>query len=329
VPPGIVNPKGIDKGEVPEESKEETSSPERYSHEETKEVECPHCGKMHKADVCMTEKAELSDGKGNRSTTSHGDDSVLPGDKECKEVNKPKFSEEKAGSGGAIKKGKEVKKAEPPMAKPPSGKNMGTHVPVSKPKAPAPAETKVPAGPGMKKDSLAEWASGTGKVPAAPTGIAPTGPGTKPQLPKKSVKKGDYGISETGKVATGAPPAPAVAAKPKFGAADLAAGKAKLSAAGIKPGGVKAPGLASPKAAGVTPVVKKSEDLEKAYIPGPTHKIHGGAPAVAGPGPEELDAIKDTEPLPKGARPGIFGRIANKFKKPVEAKVAVVGKPQK
>lgn len=119
-----------------------------------KEELCKDCGKVHvhkagvlckdipvPTDAALSEmsKSELVDSKGNRFDNGIDPDSVLPGDKKAQVVDAE-------GSGGQIKKAKSLKsirksainmsKVEPPMAKPPSGKNMATHVPVSKPKAP-------------------------------------------------------------------------------------------------------------------------------------------------------------------------------------------------
>lgn len=120
VPPGKINPPGKD--DVLKSKPEETTAPG----EETtmvKEELCKQCGKSHEMDkACGMDKAVLSDAKGNIKDNSEHPDSVLPDDKKSKKVDTSD------GSGGDIVK----KAAQPPMAKPPSGKNMGTHVPVSK-----------------------------------------------------------------------------------------------------------------------------------------------------------------------------------------------------
>jgi hypothetical protein len=86
-----------------------------------------------------------------------------------------------------------TKKAEPPMAKPPGGKNMATHIPASKPMAP----------PAMKAEG--EVASGvTGSIPSARMDavaksvdkvIVPKS--SKPQLPKVPGKERDYNVKTT------------------------------------------------------------------------------------------------------------------------------------
>jgi hypothetical protein len=86
-----------------------------------------------------------------------------------------------------------VEKAEPPMAKPPGGKNMATHIPASKPMAP----------PAMKAEG--EVASGvTGSIPSARMDAVAKSVGkvivpksSKPQLPKVGSKDRDYDVRTT------------------------------------------------------------------------------------------------------------------------------------
>lgn len=122
VPPGKLNPPGKNdamKGEL-----------------------CKECGKSHGMEKGCNpmDKAMLKDSKGKEKDNGINPSSVLPEDAKSEEMTHD-------GSGGDITKGKklgksladlhksaEVKKAGmPPMAQPPSGKNMGTHVPTSKP----------------------------------------------------------------------------------------------------------------------------------------------------------------------------------------------------
>lgn len=204
------------------------------------------------------EKAMLKDAKGKEKDNGIVDGSTLPDDKNAEHVNKPGTTSKTAGSGGHIKKGKTlaslhkgILKSEPPMAKPPSGKAPGTMTPVSKPAA------------------MAKPAGGT---PAQPT-------------VKNELEKGDFGMGDSGKVATSAaqaaPIKPKLPKKPAYGAANLAAGKAALSAQGItpKPTLPTKPGLVSPKAAGIA----------ASPTPNPTP-----SPSLA----------------PK--KPGIFGRLMGK-----------------
>lgn len=127
VPYSKTNPKGVNKAE-----------------------KCMKCGHMHepmaKCGETVTEKTELIDAKGNKKSVGvktpfpvkengkgskkvAGDKGgvVLPGAKLKKALT--------AGvpSGVPSTKVNETQKAEPPMAKPPSGVNMSTHVPTSKP----------------------------------------------------------------------------------------------------------------------------------------------------------------------------------------------------
>lgn len=138
VPPGKLNPKGKDdvlKEELSAHRSEETSG-ETSPDDLKKEELCKKCGKTHDlskgCDGLDMTKAMLKDAKGKEKDNGIHPESVLPEDAKSKEVSAD-------GSGGDIKKGK-VAKANPPMAKPPSGKNMGTHVPTSKPTAPAMAK---------------------------------------------------------------------------------------------------------------------------------------------------------------------------------------------
>lgn len=131
IPPSKTNPKGKNdalKQEMSAHRPEETSgeiSPDDLKKEEL----CKKCGKMHDlskgCDGLDMGKAMLKDSKGKEKDTGINPSSVLPDDAKSKEVSAD-------GSGGDIKKGK-VAKANPPMAKPPSGKNMATAVPTSKP----------------------------------------------------------------------------------------------------------------------------------------------------------------------------------------------------
>jgi hypothetical protein len=207
--------KQAQKAETPEAS-EETSSPERSSHEETSDETqkaelCKECGTGHALDKgCgpAVGKAELVDGKGKKKTTSEHPDSVLPGDKKSQVVNKPGTGSD-GGSGGVIKKCKSLKdlhktalsttkKAEPPMAKPPGGKNMATHVPVSAPKAPAaaPAAMKPPATmKGEDAGSLGGFQSpGYGETVAKDVTKVVVPNKGKPSLPKVPKAKRDYDV---------------------------------------------------------------------------------------------------------------------------------------
>lgn len=201
VPPGKMNPKGVDKSE-----------------------KCMKCGEMHKPlDKCgemkVAAKSELVDAKGKLSSNSvktplksdgkeveakGSGGIILPGSKLKKaikkamtagmgnsmastkvndlgkddmsmgqDLSKPPVSQKQRAAMGAAANGKSTlhipksvgkefiaadkggklpaKKAEPPMAKPPSGKNMATHVPTSAPKAPkaAPAMASIKPPPGI------------------------------------------------------------------------------------------------------------------------------------------------------------------------------------
>lgn len=128
VPPGKTNPPG--KKDMLKTGKPEETTPRGEETTMVKEELCKDCGKAHEMNKCMS-KAMLTDSKGKQVDNGIVDGSVLPGDKESKKVNTSGPSD--PGSGGQIKKSvAEIRKAAmPPMAKPPSGKNMNTHVPTS------------------------------------------------------------------------------------------------------------------------------------------------------------------------------------------------------
>jgi hypothetical protein len=130
VPPGKLNPPGKNdmlKGDKPEETTPRGEETTMVKEEEL----CKDCGKAHEMNKCGMTKAMLTDSKGRQIDNGIVPGSVLPGDEKSKKVNTSPASD--PGSGGQIKKSvAEIRKAAtPPMAKPPSGKNMGTHVPTS------------------------------------------------------------------------------------------------------------------------------------------------------------------------------------------------------
>lgn len=119
VPPGKLNDRGASKVATREEP-----------------TTCKGCGK---SECSCTHKTEVTDMKGNPKTLGV----VTEVSTDSKEISAD-------GSGGEIKRAKSLgkirkaamamtaQKAEPPMAKPPSGVNMGTHVPTSAPAMPKP-----------------------------------------------------------------------------------------------------------------------------------------------------------------------------------------------
>lgn len=139
IAPAKINPPGKD-DMLKEESSGEKSSEESSM---SKEELCKKCGKGHMEKGCESmemDKAMLVDEKGKHVDNGIAPDSKLPGDSKSKKIPAE-------GSGGMKKEAmSEVKKAvSPPMAKPPSGKNMGTHVPTSMGKDAMP--TKPPSPP--------------------------------------------------------------------------------------------------------------------------------------------------------------------------------------
>lgn len=98
--------------------------------------------------------------------------------------------------------------------------------------------------------------------------------GSGGKITRMNIKKYDFGMSDgpngKGKASTlPTAPAPATASKPKFGLSDLAAGKAKLASAGVKP----ISPLAAPKPAAPSP----------AATPGAKPTAPSATPAVATP----------------------------------------------
>jgi hypothetical protein len=255
VPHGKINPKGVDKAMAKEEL-------------------CKQCGKGHELDKCGGEiemgkdpakKSELVDAKGAKKDNHTVSGSKLPPDA-GKHVNKPGKSSKTAGSGGVILPGSKLKKsATPPMAKPPSGANMGTAVPTSAPKAP-----KAPMAKGMLADG-AKQADPISAAHAAKT--AGAAPKVKMPTPAEHAQR-----------AAG------------FEAAAGGAFQPKPAAPAAKPA-VKLPGLASPKAAGVTrsagPVMNAARPAP-AVKPGIFGKLFGKAEDKPEGGPKRP---KKPEPM--------------------------------
>jgi hypothetical protein len=173
--------------------------------------------------VIEAKKSELVDAKGNKKDNHTVAGSKTPPDA-GKHVNKPGKSSKTAGSGGVILPGSKLKKsATPPMAKPPSGANMGTSVPTSAPKAPA-----------MAKGMLADAAKQADPISAAHAAVkTPAAPAPKMPTPAQHADRAAGFQAAMGGAFQPKPAAPAAAA-PKL------------------PGAGAALGLKSPKAAGVT-----------------------------------------------------------------------------
>lgn len=199
---------------------------------------CLNCGKKgHKLDKCRAMKAEMVDSKGKHISVGNNPSATMPDDG-SKEVSAP-------GSGGQI-----VKKAEPPMAKPPSGKNMGASVPMSKDVMESAPGTEAGITAGLDKSA---------KV--------------KPKLPKLAVKPLGKGvmadIALRNNMGAPAPAAPKVKLPSPAQHADRAADFSAAAAGAFTPkapvvSGLEldkkpTPALASPKAAGITPKAPASK----------------------------------------------------------------------
>lgn len=279
VPPSKLNPPGkadklvggtaTQKGE--ESSAHEETSGEISADDMAKALLCKKCGKSHDLEKGCDGmgKAELVDAKGNTESNSEVSAATMPDD-ESKHVNKPTKS--KPGSGGVITKGKKLGKSlgeirslaktagGPPTAKPPSGTNMATKVPTSAPKAPVvkavdkivvpkSQKPKVPSAerdhtvqvskdktvyekkPELEKGVMADIARKNNA--GAPT---PKDPGANVKLPSPAQQTGRANMFGAAMAGEYQPPATTPA-------------KMAPAPAPAKPVG----GLASPKAAGITP----------------------------------------------------------------------------
>lgn len=279
VPPSKLNPPGkadklvggtaTQKGE--ESSAHEETSGEISADDMAKALLCKKCGKSHDLEKGCDGmgKAELVDAKGNTESNSEVSAATMPDD-ESKHVNKPTKS--KPGSGGVITKGKKLGKSlgeirslaktagGPPTAKPPSGTNMATKVPTSAPKAPVvkavdkivvpkSQKPKVPSAerdhtvqvskdktvyekkPELEKGVMADIARKNNA--GAPT---PKDPGANVKLPSPAQQTGRANMFGAAMAGEYQPPAATPA-------------KMATAPAPAKPVG----GLASPKAAGITP----------------------------------------------------------------------------
>lgn len=238
-------------------------------------------------------------------------------------------SKKDPGSGGIKLPGSKLKKnAAPPMAKPPSGKNMGTAVPTSAPKAPA---MKPPA---MKAEDL-NMEKGVDKMVVH---------GDKPKAPIAGAdftasKQGDKAIYEAKKPELAKAGLPAAPKAQMAQHANIMGSKA--AAPGAAPaGGVKLPGahLQAQRASGFQaaaagafqPKGPINSGLELAPKAGAAPKLPGAggppkpasplglaspkaagatrAPGAGGP-PKPAPAPGMVAAKPAGAKPGIFGKL--------------------
>lgn len=263
-------------------------------------------------------KADLVSEKGKRTDNHTVAGSKLPDDAKPKQVNEG--TSKNPGSGGIKLPGSNLKKSElrknaaPPTAKPPSGKNMGTAVPTSAPKAPAmksepiakevdkvvvPGTKASPAPKGAEYESKQQGSDAVyqAKKPSLEKAGLPAAP--KAQMQQHAMIAGS-------KAAAGAPagaPAPAPKMPTPAQHADRAAGFQAAMGGAFQPqpaaGGVKLPGaglgLKSPKAAGVT------------------RGAMGAAPKPVSAGPV-VNAAR-----PAAAKPGIFGKLFGKAEEKPEA----------
>lgn len=219
------------------------------------EFPCPDCKKVKKSD--------LIDSKGKTSDNHTDPKSAKMPDESPKEPEKRADSSggkvtKSGGPMGIAKRASKMSKATPPMAKPPSGENMGTKVPTSAPgaKKPAGAAPVAKAGLGMAASGQREAAAmGFGAKPA-PAGPAPKLPGAPAQAARSAGFQDQMAdVAAANK--------PAAAAKPAL---------PKPAATG--PAGAKL-GMASPKAAGVTQSAGPVQNAARPSKPGIFGKLFG------------------------------------------------------
>jgi hypothetical protein len=319
VPPGKSNPKGIDKGM--EKNAQMGYGPSAVNQmatgggagmslaEKKAEALCKKCGKGHgELEKCgdimpgKVEKADLHSEKGKRTDNHTVAGSKLPDDAKSKQVNEGTSKD--PGSGGIklpgsnlkknIQGGPQImgnmlspglKKANPPMAAPPSGKNMGTAVPTSAPKAPAMKAEKKPEVVVTREQTVYKDGLEKAALPTAP----------KAQAQQHAVIAGSKAAAGAGPAAAPAPKLP--------GAADQAArasGFQAAAAGAFQPKGPISSGLDLAPKAGAAP------KLPGASLGLKSPKAAGVTRGAMSAGPVQNAA------RPAGAKPGIFGKLFGK-----------------
>jgi hypothetical protein len=237
------------KEETPGEShgREESSSASASKSAMGKAEMCKACGYAHDESVPhkdMAKATDFVDVNGKHATKGLAPRAKLPpaspenqgpglSGPASKEVPQP-------GSGGDPKA---AKKAEPPMAKPPSGQNMGTAVPSAKPKAPKVAGA--PGAPAIKAEELSK--PPVSQAQRAAMGAAASGHSTL-GIPKK-VGKEFIDADKGGKL-------PEKKAEESMGKAALPAAPKAQMAQHMNIAGSKA--AAAPAAAGAKPAAMPS-----------------------------------------------------------------------
>lgn len=232
-------------------------------------------------------RAELTDPKGKTVTTGEQPSATMPDDG-SKHVNEPAGRGKKVGSGGVIRAGKSLKSikkaalqmskagATPPMAKPPSGANMGTKVPASKPG-------------GMGKEEMA------GSPAASSGGTLSGADGAPGGLGKASMTSQMMGGGAS-KLTSPADTSRADSHAAALGGAFQPKGPVS---SGLELDRPKAGGLKSPAAAGVAPkklgVMGKDEKSPFANKPGVGAPGTSKVPAMGGSVPS---GVQITQPIP-------------------------------
>lgn len=200
---------------------------------------CTKCGDMHEAVKKCGEmtKADLVSEKGKRTDNHTVPSAKLPDDAKSKQVNEG--TAKNPASGGIKLPGSNLKKATPPMAKPPSGQNMGTKVPTSAPKAPAMKSEELekvglPASPKAQAQQHALHVGSKAVSPAgAPAPVKLPGQEVQAQRAQGFQAAAAGAFEPKGPVSSGLELAP----KPKVGlASPKAAGATRTAAAPVRPG---------------------------------------------------------------------------------------------
>lgn len=251
---------------------------------------CKGCGKSHLEKGCGSKVLDKSAIKATKDVTPSGH-----------------------GSGGKVKKGKipGLKKQDVPTSKPAAGAGG--------------AAPKAPAAPKMAAPKMATPKPAA--APAAPAAAKPTmGMGKSVteirNLAKASPLRGTGG-ADLWNPDEGSKPA-AAAKKPTFGAADLAAGKAKLSAQGVKPG-VGLAGAKPPAGTGHlnAPVKPAAVAAKPPPVTGAAPKIPAAAAAPGAQPPSK--ALAAAAPAQK---PGLLDRFKSALKSKPAAAPTSTPKPK-
>lgn len=315
VPPSKLNPPGkndklvggtaTQKGEESSAHPPEETSGEISADDMAKALLCKKCGKSHDLEKGCDGmgKAELVDAKGNTKSNSEVSAATMPDD-ESKHVNKPTKS--KPGSGGVITKGKSLGKSlgeirslaktagGPPTAKPPSGTNMATKVPTSAPKAPAMGKEELAA---KAVDKIVVPKSQKPKVPSAERDHTVQVSKDKTVYEKKPELEKGVLADIARKNNAGAPTPKDPGANVKLPSPAQQEGRANMFGAAMA--GEYQPPAATP--------------AKMATAPAPAKPVSGlASPKAAGITPKPAMSAGPVMNAARPSKPGIFGRLLGK-----------------